>query len=128
MRIILTSTFLAAVALVLFISPASPTAYAEDVISGDWDLVINNQGNTAKLAVKLKLDGENVTGSFESSTPLGNGPVSGNWTNGKLAINVQTSHATLVMTGTMKNGKLAGDWETGSHMSGKWEATRKKSK
>jgi hypothetical protein len=116
--------------LAVLITPASSSARhegvnLEDLISGSWDLVINSQGDTHKMDLTLKLDGENVSGSFASSTPLGNGPVSGTWANGKLALRVETSHATLSMTGATKNGKLAGDWETGQ-MSGKWEASRKK--
>ena len=103
---------------------AASTNY-EDVISGDWNLVLNNQGNTTNMNLKLKLDGETVSGNFESSTPLGNGPVSGVWREGKFQAKMETSHATLTLTATMKNGKLAGDWDSG-HMTGKWEATRKK--
>ena len=108
-------------------TPMSSAAanHYEDAISGDWNLVLNNQGNTVDLKLKLKLDGESVSGNFESSTPLGNGAVSGVWREGKFQAKMETSHATLTLTATMKNGKLAGDWDSG-HMTGKWEATRKK--
>ncbi len=117
----------AALMLVFNMPSGAMTNGSEDMITGDWELVINNQGNTTKLALTLTLEGSNVTGEFKSSTPLGNGPVSGTFADNKVTLAVTTSHATLNMTGVMKSGKLVGDWDTG-HMAGKWEATRKKSK
>ena len=130
MRIVITFLLAAVVIPAMFAAHHTPASFAssnrfDDVISGEWDMVVNNQGNTSKLKLRLKLEGENVSGNFESSTPLGNGPVSGVWRDGKFLAKVETSHATLTLTATLKNGKLAGDWDSG-HMTGKWEATKKK--
>ena len=99
--------------------------HSEDLLSGDWNLVMNIHGEIMNLKLKLKLDGESVSGNFESSTPLGNGPIAGIWRDGKFMAKMETSHAPLTLTGEMKSGKLAGDWDAGQ-VAGKWEATRKK--
>jgi hypothetical protein len=95
-----------------------------DVISGDWDVVLTTEDNNRQLTLKLKLAGNNVTGSFESSD-LGNGAIqNGSWANNVLKVSMETSHAPLTLTGTLKNGKLVGEWNA-AHMEGKWEAKKK---
>ena len=95
-----------------------------DAISGAWDAVFTTQDNTVPIILKLKLEGAKVTGTSESSH-LGDGTISnGSWANNTLKITVETSHAPIVMTGTLQNGKLAGGWDAG-HMQGKWEAKKK---
>ena len=128
MRSIISTMLVFAAFMMVFNMPATAvTNSAEDMITGDWKLVINNQGNTVEMDLTMKLDGQNVTGEFKSSTPLGNGPVSGTFADNKVDLSVVTSHATLNMTGVLKNGKIAGDWTT-PQMTGKWEATKKKAK
>src|SRR5215475_2551090 len=95
-----------------------------DVISGDWGAVLTTDDNTVQLTLTLKLEGNKVTGSFESSH-LGNGAINnGSWANNKLTISMETSHAPLTLTGTLQNGKLAGELDAG-HTQGKWEAKKK---
>jgi hypothetical protein len=95
-----------------------------DAISGVWDAALLTDDNTRRLTLTLKLEGNKVTGSFESSH-LGSGVINnGSWVNNKLTISMQTSHAPLTLTGKPQNGKLAGEWDAG-HMQGKWEAKKK---
>lgn len=95
-----------------------------DAISGAWDAVLITDDNNRQLTLTLKLEGNKVTGSFESSH-LGSGAVKdGSWVNNKLTITMETSHAPLTLTGALQNGKLAGEWDAG-HMQGKWEAKKK---
>jgi hypothetical protein len=95
-----------------------------DAISGAWDAALIIDDNTVQLTLTLKLEGNKVTGSFESSH-LGSGAINnGSWANNKLTITMETSHAPLTLTGTLKNGKLAGELDAG-HMQGKWEAKKK---
>jgi hypothetical protein len=95
-----------------------------DAISGAWDAVLTTDDNTVQLTLTLKLEGNKVTGSSESSH-LGSGAISnGSWANNKLTITVGTSHGPLTLTGTLQNGKLSGEWDAG-HMQGKWEAKKK---
>ena len=119
------------IALLAVVSSASTTAPWQanpkpkaDVISGEWDAVITSQDNTAQITLKLKLEGDKVTGASESSH-LGDGAISdGSWANNKLKITFETRHGLLALTGALLNGKLAGEWDMG-HMQGKWEAKKK---
>jgi len=95
-----------------------------DAISGAWDAVLTTDDKPVQLTLTLKLEGNKVTGSSESSH-LGSGAINnGSWVNNKLTITVETSHAPLTLTGALQNGKLAGEWDAG-HMQGKWEAKKK---
>jgi hypothetical protein len=103
--------------------PKQPKPKA-DAISGVWDAVLIADHNTRQLTLTLKLEGNKVTGSFESSH-LGSGAVNnGSWANNKLTISMETRHAPLTLNGDLQNGKLAGEWDAG-HMQGKWEAKKK---
>jgi hypothetical protein len=95
-----------------------------DAISGAWDAALITDDVTRQMTLTLKLEGNKVTGSFESSH-LGSGAINnGSWVNNKLTISVETSHAPLTLTGALQNGKLVGEWDAG-HMQGKWEAKKK---
>jgi hypothetical protein len=95
-----------------------------DAISGAWDAALFTDDVTRQMTLTLKLEGNKVTGSFESSH-LGSGAIKdGSWVNDKLTISMETSHAPLTLTGALKNGKLVGEWDAG-HMQGKWEAKKK---
>ncbi len=129
-----TSVILVVTALLAIASSASPVMLWQhnpkqhkpkaDVISGEWDVALTTPDKTLQLTLKLKLEGDKVTGTSESSH-LGNAAISnGSWANNKLKITVETSHAPLALTGTLQNGKLAGEWDA-TQMQGKWEAKKK---
>jgi hypothetical protein len=124
-----TSVILVALTLFAVASTASATIPWQpkpkaDAISGAWDAVLITNDNTRQLILTLKLEGNKVTGSFESSH-LGSGAINnGSWVNNKLTITLETNHALVTLTGALQNGKLAGEWDAG-HMQGKWEAKKK---
>jgi hypothetical protein len=129
-----TSVTLIVIALLAVASSASPVMPWQhnpkqhkpkaDVISGEWDAALITLDKTLQLTLKLRLEGDKVTGTSESSH-LGNGAISdGSWANNKLKIMVETSHAPLALTGTLQNGKLVGEWDA-AQMHGKWEAKKK---
>jgi cellulase/cellobiase CelA1 len=94
-----------------------------DVISGEWVAVITRPNRNVPITFKLKLEDDKVTGAYESSH-LGNGTISnGSWENNKLKITIQSSHGALVLTATLQNDNLAGEWEA-NQMQGKWEAKK----
>jgi hypothetical protein len=124
-----TSVILVALTVFAVASTASatmswrPKQPKTDAISGAWDAVLINDDNNVQVTLTLKLEGNKVTGSFESSH-LGSGAIkNGSWANNKLTITMETSHAPLTLTGDLQNGKLVGEWDAG-HMQGKWEAKR----
>jgi hypothetical protein len=82
-----TSAISVAIILLAVVSSASSTTHGQsqpeaDAISGKWDAVLTIQDNPemiVKLRLDLKLDGAKVTGTFESSSQLGNGAINGSW-------------------------------------------------
>jgi hypothetical protein len=110
-------------------APASSTGGASapapgDPISGEWDAVADAAGTQFPFTLKLKLEGEKVTGSSESaqgSVPLSNGTFSAS----KLSFTLDTPNGAIGMTAMLKDGKLAGDFDFAGQMTGKWEAKKK---
>jgi hypothetical protein len=98
---------------------------AGDPLSGDWDAAADAQGTSIPFTLKLKLDGDKVTGSSESAQ----GAVAlskGTWTANKLTFSLDTPNGAITMTGTIKDGKIVGEFDFAGQMTGKWEATKKK--
>lgn len=118
------------IALLAVQSSASSTLSGQDkskgdVISGEWAAVITRPNRNVPITFKLKLEGDKVTGAYESSH-LGNGTISdSSWVDNKLKLTIQSSHGALVLTATLQNDNLVGEWEAGQ-MQGKWEAKAKK--
>ncbi|HXG64224.1 MAG TPA: hypothetical protein VNO70_03895 [Blastocatellia bacterium] len=99
-------------------------AAAGDPISGEWDATADANGQTIPFVLKLKLDGEKVTGesvSDQGATQINNGA----WKAEKLSFQLDTPFGLITLTGTVKEGKMTGDYEV-SGQTGKWEAKKKK--
>ena len=95
-----------------------------DIISGEWNAALFAQGTTVPMALKLKLDGDRLTGTAESEH-LGTGPVNnGTWKDGKATFTFDSNGATITFTGTVKDNKLSGEFSAGK-MTGTWEGARK---
>ena len=73
----------------------------------------------------FKLDGTKLTGSAYSDH-TGAGTIrDGKYTDGKLNFTLDfTKHESIVVSGALKNGSLAGEFST-EGFTDKWEATRK---
>jgi len=102
---------------------SSPSA-SPDPISGEWDAVADAAGTSFPFTLKLKLDGDKVSGSSDSAqgtAPLSKGTFSGN----KLSFSLETPNGAIVMTAMVKDGKLNGDFDFAGQMTGKWEAKKK---
>jgi len=107
-------------------APASATtASAGDPVSGEWDGSADAQGTSIPFTLKLKLEGDKVSGSSESAQ--GSLPISkGMFTGGKLSFALETGQGSITLTGMVKDGKIVGDFDFAGQMTGKWEATKKK--
>ena len=104
-------------------SPAAPSA-AGDPISGEWDASADAQGTAIPFTLKLKLEGDKVTGSSDSAQ--GSAPLSkGTFVAGKISFSLETPNGAIGMTGTVKDGKIVGDFDFAGQMTGKWEAKKK---
>ncbi len=105
-------------------APAAPAAAAGDPITGEWDASADANGTQFPFTLKLKLEGDKVTGSSDSSQ--GTAPlVKGTWAGNKLSFTLDTPNGAITFTATLKDGKAAGDFDFAGQMTGKWEAKRK---
>ena len=103
-------------------APAAPVA--GDPISGEWDGSAEAQGMTIPFTLKLKLEGDKVTGSSDSAQ--GSATISkGTWNGNKLSFNLDTPQGSLTMNAMLKEGKLEGDFDFAGQMAGKWAAKKK---
>ncbi len=106
-------------------APASPAAApAAFNLNGQWDAVADANGQPFPFLLTLKVDGENVTGG--SSSQLGEAPIkTGKWKDNRLAIELEGSNGTIVMSATVIEGKLSGEFDFAGQLSGKWVAVKK---
>ena len=104
--------------------PAPPAA-AGDPVTGEWDATADAAGTAIQFTLKMKLEGDKVTGSSESAQ--GVVPLSkGSWAANKLSFSLDTPNGAIGMTATIKDGKIVGEFDFAGQMTGKWEATKKK--
>ena len=106
-------------------APATPAAPADAVnLNGQWDAVADANGQPFPFLLTLKIDGENVTGG--SSSQLGEAQVkSGTWKDGRLSFQLEGSNGTIVMSATVIEGKLSGEFDYAGQLQGKWVAVKK---
>jgi hypothetical protein len=127
--LVVASLALASAAPLLLNATAQPhmqeNRAAADTISGEWNIDFHLMGTTAPGTMTLKLEGEKISGTVHSEH-TGSGTLSnGSFAEGKMNCRMNfTSHESIDVTGTLKDGKLTGEFRT-EGMQGTWEATRK---
>jgi hypothetical protein len=106
-------------------APAAPAAaLAAFNLNGQWDAVADANGQPFPFLLTLKVDGENVSGG--SSSQLGEAPIkTGKWKDGRLSIELDGSNGVIVMSATVIEGKLSGEFDFAGQLSGKWVAVKK---
>jgi hypothetical protein len=103
--------------------PAAPAA-GGDPITGEWDGAADAGGTQFPFTLKLKLEGDKVTGSSDSAQ--GSAPLSkGTFVGDKLTFSLDTPNGAIGFTATVKDGKMTGDFDFAGQMTGKWEAKKK---
>lgn len=100
-----------------------------DPISGEWNMVMQIQGMSIPYKLRLKLEGDIVTGSIDSvvtpGEPGGSAPISkGSFTGDKISFTFDRAGGSVLFTGTVKDGKFAGEYG-GNQFWQKWEAQKK---
>ncbi|HEX5965663.1 MAG TPA: hypothetical protein VFY51_07015, partial [Pyrinomonadaceae bacterium] len=104
-------------------APPSGSAPAFN-LNGEWDGVADAQGQPFPFLLKLKVEGETVTGS--SSSQLGESQIkSGSWKDGKLVFELEGQNGVITMSATVVEGKLSGEFDFAGQLQGKWVAVKK---
>jgi hypothetical protein len=92
-------------------------------LTGQWDGMAD-AGQPFPFLLTLKVDGEKVTGS--SSSQLGEAAISsGSWKDGRLSFQLDGSNGAIVMSATVIEGKLSGEFDYSGQLQGKWVAIKK---
>jgi len=105
-------------------TPAAAPAAGPVNLSGEWDAVADANGQPFPFLLVLKVEGENVTGS--SSSQLGDSTIkAGTWKDGKLALQVEGQNGVIVLSATVVDGKLSGEFDYAGQLQGKWVAVKK---
>jgi len=110
-----------------FMSPASSRRAddSSDPISGEWNVSFFVHDSKTPATFTLKLEGTKITGSAYSDH-TGPGTIrDGKWDDGRLSFTLDfKKHESIAITGTLKDGKLLGQFTT-EGFTEKWEAVRK---
>lgn len=95
---------------------------APDPVSGNWDVTCHIVGYTVPGTMSFKVEGEKVTGTVETEH-TGKGTIAGGvWKDGKLSFTANfEKHESIIFTGTVKDGKLEGEFKTEGN-TGQWTA------
>jgi hypothetical protein len=104
--------------------PAAKPAAGGDPVTGEWEGAADAGGTSIPFTMKLKLDGDKVTGTTESAQ----GPAAiskGSFVGDKISITLDTPGGAIVLSGILKEGKIAGDFDFAGQAQGKWEAKKK---
>ena len=96
-----------------------------DSISGPWEASLTTQGTTVPLSFDLKVAGQQITGTT-SSEHLGECAIeNGSWVDNKLQFAFTAHGIAIKLIGSLKDGRLVGEFNASNGMQGQWEANRK---
>jgi len=108
-------------------SPAATATAKEqltsDAISGEWNATFEAQGSQVPVTLKLQAEGNKLTGTSDSPH-LGAGKITNGTVNGDgLSFTIDGPMGAINVSGSIKDGKLAGQFEAGA-MKGGWQASK----
>ncbi|MBI3654699.1 MAG: hypothetical protein HY231_27010 [Acidobacteria bacterium] len=109
-------------------TPTTPPAPAAGgmamAFGGDWDCTADVMGQALAFTLKLKQEGDKITGestSEQGTAPIANGKVVGD----SLTFSLETPNGTVSFTSTLKDGKLVGKYDFAGQMTGDWSGKKK---
>jgi hypothetical protein len=106
---------------------AAGYATAQAGVAGAWKMTFQTDQGAVDADMTLKQDGPKVTGSLTS--PQGEAPVEGTFTDGKLllslTVDAQGQVLTITFDGVLEKDTLKGNVDFGGFGSATWAASRK---
>ena len=107
---------------------AAPYVAAQSAVAGGWKMTFQTDQGAVEADMMLKQDGQKVTGTLTS--PQGEAPMEGTFTDGKLLMNLtvdaQGQVLTITFSGVLEKDTLKGDVDFGGFGAATWSATRSK--
>ena len=104
-------------------TPAPSASASASAAAGDYDGAADVDGQKLEFTMKLKVDGQTVTG--ETNSAMGTGTLKGTFIGDKLVFVLDAGGAQINFSAVLKDGKLTGEFELPGQAKGKWEAKKK---
>ena len=113
---------------ILLIGASGSHATSPDPLSGTWDVTFHIQNMTTPATFSFTVDGNTLTGTANSDhTGPGKIREGGSFRDNALTFTLDfRAHESIDVTGTLENGRLAGEFRT-EGMVGHWDAKRRAS-
>lgn len=104
-----------------------PTPKPLDV-TGTWDLSVTSPNGTGSRVLKIRQDGEKITGEIQSSVSAGKvtGSIKAAAIDFTAAVTMETGTFEIRYTGKVDGDKMSGDVDFGDYGSGTWTGARRK--
>ena len=104
-------------------TPAPTAGGSAGSSSLEFECAADVDGQSLAFAMKLKVDGQTVTG--ETTSAMGTGTLKGTLIGDKLTFVLDAGGTAINFSGVLKDGKLAGEYELPGQAKGKWEGKKK---
>lgn len=103
---------------------AAPAAGGAVMVGGDWDASADVMGQALPFTLKLKQEGETVTGesvSDQGAMPITKGKLAGNL----LSFSLETPNGEIKFTAKINGNMIDGEYDFAGQAQGKWTAKKK---
>ena len=125
------SSVAAALGLLLVLGVGAPVSAAD--VTGSWKWTVERNGNTIETTLKLKQDGEKLTGTISgpqgSETEIADGKVSGDTVSFKVTREFNGNKVVQQFEGKLSGDTIKGERKSerdGQTQTREWEAKRSK--
>jgi len=111
---------------ILLIGASGIHATSPDPLSGTWDVTFHIRDMTTAATFSFTVEGETLAGTaYSDHTGPGKIREGGSFRDNALAFTLDfRAHESIDVTGTLENGKLAGEFRT-EGMVGHWDAAKR---
>ncbi len=102
-------------------------AQASANVGGEWDMTINSPQGSNKVLLKLKLEGDKLSGTVKNArgeAPLTSAAIKGDEVTLVMTIQFQGGDMVITYTGKVEKDSMKGDADFGGLAQGDWSAVR----